>query len=745
MRALGESASSSSACPESSSSQSPPPAPHMILPSMAHSSPQPSPGQQGSPSVANMHHPHHQGMPGMKRPYPGGHVVGGGYPPRPQMGGPRPPYGYGMAMGFYPPVMQPPFKKQKGNVAAAMGGGGTNGQGKNAVMQLNEAKPGVEYKFVSQSGPVHAPVFKMQVEINGTTYTGEGRTKKLAKLAVAESALKSFIQFADASSAHKAMANSDNGQAVGTTGDRGNGDDKTAESVPESDRSESATPDEAPSTPGKNPVMILNELKPGLKYEFISEVGESHAKVFNLAVEIDGKHFEGSARNKKLAKSRCAQSALTKLFGMDFTRKKGLAPILKQGSRMGCQQALADKIAKIVLQKFSELTDGFVSPNARRKVLAGIVMTSSADDETAASTAKVISLGTGTKCINGEYMSDKGLALNDCHAEIIARRGLLRFFYDQLKMHLDEDEEKRNASIFEERDDGQPGFQLKGEVQFHLYISTSPCGDARIFSPHEVNTSEGESSADRHPNRRARGQLRTKIESGEGTIPVRNATNGIQTWDGVLQGERLLTMSCSDKLSKWNMVGLQGSLLSHFLEPIYLDSVILGSLYHAEHLSRAMYGRLGLDMHSEKRVPEGYRLNKPLLTGISNSESRQPGKAPNFSVNWTFGDAGLEVINAMTGKDEDSRPSRLCKRRFFERWTQLAGRVNAVVDSSRKPPSGDVDVDPLKLAARCYFDVKQEAADYHKTKQEMISAFTKQGLGQWVKKPLEQDSFDLMS
>ena len=44
-----------------------------------------------------------------------------------------------------------------------------------------------------------------------------------------------------------------------------------------------------------------------------------------------------------------------------------------------------------------------------------------------------------------------------------------------------------------------------------------------------------------------------------------------------------------------------------------------------------------------------YRLNKPLLTGISNSESRQPGKAPNFSVNWTVGDAGLEVINAMTG------------------------------------------------------------------------------------------------
>ena len=50
--------------------------------------------------------------------------------------------------------------------------------------------------------------------------------------------------------------------------------------------------------------------------------------------------------------------------------------------------------------------------------------------------AQVICVSTGTKCINGEYMSDRGLALNDCHAEIVARRSLIRFLYSQLEHFL---------------------------------------------------------------------------------------------------------------------------------------------------------------------------------------------------------------------------------------------------------------------------------------------------------------------
>lgn len=59
------------------------------------------------------------------------------------------------------------------------------------------------------------------------------------------------------------------------------------------------------------------------------------------------------------------------------------------------------------------------------------------------------------------------------------------------------------------------------------------------------------------------------------------------------------------------MVGVQGSLLSIFVEPIYFSSIILGSLYHGDHLSRAMYQRIC----NIEDLPPLYTLNKPLLSG----------------------------------------------------------------------------------------------------------------------------------
>ena len=42
------------------------------------------------------------------------------------------------------------------------------------------------------------------------------------------------------------------------------------------------------------------------------------------------------------------------------------------------------------------------------------------------------------------------------------------------------------------------------------------------------------------------------------------------------KGEPTLSMSCSDKLAKWALVGCQGALLSaHLAEPLCLDSITI--------------------------------------------------------------------------------------------------------------------------------------------------------------------------
>jgi Double-stranded RNA binding motif len=79
-----------------------------------------------------------------------------------------------------------------------------------------------------------------------------------------------------------------------------------------------------PSQAGnKNPVSLMNEINQTAKYSLVSESGESHNKMFIYSVEVDGQIFNGSGKNKRLAKAHAAQNALQSLYGITFFSSPG--------------------------------------------------------------------------------------------------------------------------------------------------------------------------------------------------------------------------------------------------------------------------------------------------------------------------------------------------------------------------------------------------------------------------------------
>lgn len=216
---------------------------------------------------------------------------------------------------------------------------------KNALVHLNELRPGLRYEVTCRSGPLHAPVFAVGVDVNGFHFEGRGASVKQAKLRAAELALRSFIQFPNASQALATMGHLSS-TFTDFTADReedpggplqGSRDGKQVSKhrqlvrlrlVPSSHQQRAAL------WGPPSPAVLLNKLRPELRYTcLVDRAPRRPARRFVMVVRVEGRVFEGCGSSKRAAKAQAAAAALESVYNISLGPRKKILGLQGNGAK----------------------------------------------------------------------------------------------------------------------------------------------------------------------------------------------------------------------------------------------------------------------------------------------------------------------------------------------------------------------------------------------------------------------------
>ncbi|KAJ8679557.1 hypothetical protein QAD02_015344 [Eretmocerus hayati] len=235
-------------------------------------------------------------------------------------------------------------------------------QPKNAIMVLNEMKTGVQFTFPESQSALPSSLFVVHAKIDGKTYIGQGLSKHLARQNAAENAFKTLLLEKMTTHAAKSPVDGETDGSVLGDGENKDGAESmeieehedipwtslasfalyklflewqnqgTVVPVPRPGLTASkvkkevvkpAVPKELPPNAlSVHPVMLLNQMRPGLGYTEVSRVGNPPNITFTLACVVDGQSYTGTAKNKKDAKKQAAKNALHALYNLVYPEEK---------------------------------------------------------------------------------------------------------------------------------------------------------------------------------------------------------------------------------------------------------------------------------------------------------------------------------------------------------------------------------------------------------------------------------------